>query len=208
MLRATVVFVLGVLLFCAVGCDEGSAPLTASPAAPDSGAASLNPTAGPPPSNQTTPVAPTPAAAPAGGPTGASAITLEAAFAGLDSASKRLCELFDSIQDDASATAAAPQIAAAGRDVAAGMKQFKTAVAALSLAGQDDEISKFTNKVAQRGESPQGSLIDKLERVVNSPQYPLVRNEINGVLDGMLEAATIGDRRGLQHAIEQKKLRR
>jgi hypothetical protein len=116
--------------------------------------------------------------------------------------------LFDSIQDDASAMAAAPQIAQTGRDMAAGMKQFKTAVATLSLAGQDDQISKFMERVAERGESPEGDLITKLERVVNSPQYPLVRNEINGVLDGMLEAGTSGDRRQLQHAIEQKKLRR
>jgi hypothetical protein len=136
------------------------------------------------------------------------AVTLEAAFAGLDASSKRLCELFDSIQDEATAMAAAPQIATAGRNLAAGMKQFKTAVAALSLAGQDDQVSDFLAKMAERGEAPEGNLLEKLERVVNSPQYPLVRNEINGVLDGMLETATSGDRRGLQHAIEQKKLRR
>jgi hypothetical protein len=50
--------------------------------------------------------------------------------------------------------------------------------------------------------------MDKLKRVVNSPQGPLLRNEINGLLDGMLEAGTSGDRRNLQRLIEREKLRR
>jgi hypothetical protein len=208
MVRASALMVFAGLVLFQVGCDQ-PAPAPSNSSATPAGPGLVP---APPSPGQTTPGAPvttTPTPMPAEpAASGATSITLEAAFAGLDSASKRLCELFDSIQDDASAMAAAPQLAAAGRDVAAGMKQFKTAVAALSLAGQDDEISKFIEKVAQRGDSPQGNLIDKLERVVNSPQYPLVRNEINGLLDGMLEAATSGDRRGLQHAIEQKKLRR
>lgn len=208
MVRAGVVVVVAGLALSYVGCDE------VAPAPADSSAtpAGVKLAPAPQPLGQTTPsttaTAPPPMPPATPGATGAVAVTLEAAFAGLESASKRLCELFDSIQDDTSATAAAPQIAAAGRDVAAGMKQFKTAVATLSLAGQDDQISEFIAKVAERGESPEGNLMEKLERVVNSPQYPLVRNEINGVLDGMLEAATSGDRRGLQRTIEQKKLRR
>lgn len=122
--------------------------------------------------------------------------------------SRRLEELFDSIQDDASAMAAAPQIAQAGRELAAGMKTFKSTVAALLLAGQDRQVSQFLLHQAERQQTPEGNLMDKLERVVNSPQYPLVRSEINGVLDGMLEAGTSGDRRSLQGIIERKKLRR
>ena len=140
--------------------------------------------------------------------TGATLITLEAAYAGMERAVARLGDLFDSIQDDPSAMAAAPQIAQAGGELAAGMKQIKTVIAALSLSGQKEQVAKFMEQKALQSRTPQDNLIDKLERVVNSPQHPLVRNEINGLLDGMLEAGTSGSRRGLERVIQQKKLRR
>ena len=212
MLRLIVLLVVVCSSCLFAGCDQATPTNSTSgltPAAPMQEPYQAAPVM---PGAPITPMTPAPMPSPstpdAPGATGPTSITLEVAFAGLDRASKQLCELFDSIQDDASATAAAPQIAQAGRDVAAGMKQFKAAVAALSLAGRDEEINDFMEKVVERGQSPEGNLIEKLERVVNSPQYPLVRNEINGLLDGMLEAATSGDRRGLQHVIEQKKLRR
>lgn len=206
MVRASALLVVAGLGLFQVGCDQPApAPSSASPAGPGLVPAPSSP-------SQTTPGAPvtkTPTPMPAApAASGATSITLEAAYAGMDRAATRLCELFDSIQDDASAMAAAPQIAQEGRNMAAGMEQFKKAVAVLSLAGQDDQIDNFMQQKHQEGRTPQDNLIDKMERVVNSPQHPLVRNEINGLLDGMLQAGTSGTRRGLQHAIEQKKLRR
>ena len=72
---------------------------------------------------------------------------------------------------------------------------------------EEKEIEQFFAKVEQ-GDSAQGDLIGKIESVVNSPQGPLVQSAVNSLLDNMLEAATFGDRRGLEQIIEKMKLRR
>ena len=138
---------------------------------------------------------------------GVISLTLDAAHESQARPARQLVEVFDSIQDDASATAAAPKIQQLGQELGAGMKTFKATVAAFDLGGKKKEIEQFFDKVEQ-GDSAQGDLIGKIESVVNSPQGPLVQSAVNSLLDNMLEAATSGDRRGLERIIQKNQLRR
>jgi hypothetical protein len=152
-------------------------------------------------------VSPVVPATPISPPT-ATTLTLEAAHQLQLVPAKRLVALLNSVQDDATAKAAGPQIVQAGRELADGMKKFKGTVAAFSLGGKDAEVDRFFQERVERHDNlEEFNLIDSMARVVESPQGPLLKNEINSVLDNMLEAATSGDRRGLTKVIEQKKLR-
>ena len=143
---------------------------------------------------------------------GVGTVTLAVAHGNLEQASLRLVDVLKSVQDDASAAAAAPRIPLEARQVADAMQQVKTVVATMSLNGQKPQVDAFyqqeAEKLAAKGGPPEAELLVQVERIVNSPQGLQLRTEINGLLDTMLAAGTSGTRRGLERAIEQKKLRR
>lgn len=138
---------------------------------------------------------------------GVVSMTLETAHESQERSARQLVEVFDSIHDDATAAAAAPKIKQLGTELGAGMKTFKATVAAFDLGGKKKEIEQFFEKL-QENESAQVDLIGKLESLVNSPHGPQVQSGVNSLLDSMLEAATSGDRRGLEQVIQRKQLRR
>jgi len=139
---------------------------------------------------------------------GVTTLTLAASHGILAERVERMMKVLATVQDEASAQAAAPQMRLLAVEIPAAMKQFKATVATLSLSGQDREVDEFFTQQVEKRVSDTDNLMTRLEALVNSPQGPLLRNEVNSLLDGMLEAATSGDRRGLQKLIEQKQLRR
>jgi len=150
----------------------------------------------------------TPSLVPAG-----SSLSMELVHGNLDRSAVRLVQLLKSVQDDASARAAAPKLGPSGVAFGEAMKQWKATVAALELGGRKREVDQFMEKlakqVAEKGDDrrPQDDLEPEIERVALGPQGPLLRAEINKVLDAMLDGATIRQRAKWQQWINDKRLR-
>src|SRR4051794_8529884 len=113
------------------GCDQGTKPVSGpAPAVPAVPAVPTTPPVGTPPAVPATPST-------SSVPTSAAGMTMQAAQENLLRPMGKLNEVLDSIQDDDSARAAAPQIRQLGVEIANGMRQLKTTLAALLTAGQE-----------------------------------------------------------------------
>jgi hypothetical protein len=172
-----------------VGCDQATVPPARDPGI-EPGSAQI-----PAPPAPVTPPAP------------AIPLTMEAAGQARAARATRIVELLDTITDDASAAAAGPQFPALASDYAAAVKQFNATAAALSLSGQDEQVRQYVQKQPANG-GAELQLIEKIERVVNSPQGPTVQPAINNLFDIWLQNASTGERRSLERLIDAKKLRR
>jgi hypothetical protein len=142
-------------------------------------------------------------------PSAGTNLSLQTAYDNATRAMKRVIELFDSVKDDASAQAAGGPLRLAATELAAALKQMKLTVAALDTAGRKQEIDQFYQNLAVKGVQPAG--LDRfqpaVERVVQSPQGPKLRSEINAVLDGVIENVSVKEREHLQRWIQEKNLR-
>lgn len=138
-----------------------------------------------------------------------SALAIEPAHEKVERAVTRLVQLLTSVRDDDSARAAAPQLSQAAADFAEGTRQLKATVAALETAGRKAEVDQFFENLDARGDNPAGDqLTREIERVAQGPQGPLLRPQINAILDALLASASITARSHLQRWIQEKNLRR
>jgi hypothetical protein len=202
-LRLSSIHLFSIMVVAAAGCEPSTPPSPPVPASPPL-ATFQEPSQQPPAPSATSP---------AEGPSGAAASTptvavLKAANDRVEDSTRRLIDVLNGVQDEESARAAGPEIRKIGAELAAAMEEMKAAVAALSLAGQDAEVSRFFAERNSNFDPTAPNLPDALERVVASPHGALLRGEINELLDRMLAASTSGGRRGLEQMINSKNLRR
>ncbi len=115
----------------------------------------------------------------------------------------------EGVKDEASAREAAPQLRKAAAGLGQAMKDVKTSAAALELAGRKAEITDYLTKyAAQPDQDAMSKLQPAIEHAVASPQGPLLREEINAILDALLDGATIRQRAAFEKWIQEKNLRR
>ena len=145
-----------------------------------------------------------------GSSTGTSASTLTAATPAGDTflpAIKKTVELLNSVKDDAGAKAAAPKLRDVAPELGAAGRQHKAKVALLETSGQHAQAVQYLTNMALTAEQPEYNIKEAIERVALGPQSPLLRREINGILDAFMECESINGQARLRKWIESKKLR-
>jgi hypothetical protein len=146
-----------------------------------------------------------PIASPAAG-----AVSLPSAYERADRCGRRVLDILNSVGDDASARAAAPQLRSAAGELAAALKALKTTAALLDSSGRKQEVVDFYLKLAEKSSGevpPTAQLPDAIERIALGPQGRSLRSEINTILDALLENSSATERERLQRRIQEKSLR-
>jgi hypothetical protein len=146
------------------------------------------------------------AVGPAPAPSGAA---LEAADARMRASAELLVRLFSGVTDEASARAAAPQIRAACPELAASGKLRLQLIAALLLAKQNAPVDAVLERNAREMDQmpKEKTLLGQLERVAKGPHGPLLRAEINAVIDAIMEGLPTRPRAQLEEQLRRDGVR-